>query len=321
MTSTTLKQLPPIHALKAGTFQGINGPATITPTDLAQIASSYNPELHEAPAVIGHPATDDPAWGWVRAAVLKKDGLWLDVDATQELSELVEGKRYKKVSVSLYPPDHPANPTPGVFSLKHLGFLGAQVPAVKGLKPIGLSEDRTLITIEFSEKESEMDEEEKAALAAREAAVKQAEADLAEQKKAVELAEKQVAQREKELNQAKWNAKVDEVIQTGKLLPKDKKLMLAFCETLSTQTIDLGEGEKPQLDQFFGFLDNLPVQVDLSEIASPDKKPEAQPIVNFSAPTGYEVDAAGANELKEAHAWMAKNPGKTMIDYVNTKGN
>lgn len=40
--------------------------------DLDRIASSYDPALHEAPVVIGHPEHDRPAYGWVEA--LKREG-------------------------------------------------------------------------------------------------------------------------------------------------------------------------------------------------------------------------------------------------------
>jgi hypothetical protein len=54
------------------------------------------------------------------------------VDAA--FAELVNAGRYKKISGSFYTPDAPANPVPGVYYLRHVGFLGAQPPAVKGLK-------------------------------------------------------------------------------------------------------------------------------------------------------------------------------------------
>ena len=64
-----------------------------------------------------------------------EDGLQAEphqVDAA--FAELVEAGRYKKISASFYLPDAPNNPVPGVYYLRHVGFLGAQPPAVKGLK-------------------------------------------------------------------------------------------------------------------------------------------------------------------------------------------
>jgi hypothetical protein len=79
-----------IHALKAGTWQSLGGAVSLSLFDLAHIAESYNPALHEAPVVIGHPATDDPAFGWVRSVDLQSDGLWLNTDLLPEMADLVE---------------------------------------------------------------------------------------------------------------------------------------------------------------------------------------------------------------------------------------
>lgn len=51
-----------------------------------------------------------------------------------EFAEMVNAGRFKKISASFYTPDAPNNPVPGVYYLRHVGFLGAQPPAVKGLK-------------------------------------------------------------------------------------------------------------------------------------------------------------------------------------------
>jgi hypothetical protein len=62
----------------------------------------------------------------------------------------VRAGRYKKVSASFWPPGHPNNPVPDSYYLRHVGFLGAHAPAVKGLRAIefGAAEEGV---IEFSE--------------------------------------------------------------------------------------------------------------------------------------------------------------------------
>jgi len=45
----------------------------------------------------------------------------------------VDAGRYKFRSASFYEPNDPSNPTPGSWHLKHVGWLGAQPPSVKGL--------------------------------------------------------------------------------------------------------------------------------------------------------------------------------------------
>ena len=136
---------------KSGTRTDNNGrTVTITEADVAQAAASYDPKLHEAPLVIGHPKTDAPAYGWVGG--LQADGGVLSADFAQmddDFIGLVQSGRYKKVSASFYPPDSPSNPKPGSWYLRHVGFLGAQPPAVKGLSAINFSEDDEYV--EFSE--------------------------------------------------------------------------------------------------------------------------------------------------------------------------
>lgn len=136
---------------KSGTRTDNNGrTVTITEADVAQAAAAYDPKLHEAPLVIGHPKTDAPAYGWVGS--LKADGGVLSADFAQmddDFVGLVQSGRYKKVSASFYPPDSPSNPKPGSWYLRHVGFLGAQPPAVKGLSAINFAEDD--VYVEFSE--------------------------------------------------------------------------------------------------------------------------------------------------------------------------
>lgn len=121
--------------------------------ELRAAAAAYDPALHEAPIVVGHPKQDAPAYGWV-AGVEYADGKLTarpaQVDAA--FAELVGAGRFKKVSASFYKPDAAANPKPGAFYLRHVGFLGAQPPAVKGLKAIEFAdgEDGT-VTLEFGD--------------------------------------------------------------------------------------------------------------------------------------------------------------------------
>lgn len=135
--------MKPIEIFKIGTHTATNGQTLpFDKTMLADAVSAYQPDLHEAPIVVGHPKDNHPAFGWIDHLELTDDGVVLahpkDVDA--EFAELVEAKRYKKRSASWYAPDSPANPTPGKLYLRHVGFLGAMPPAIKGLKDIQFNE-------------------------------------------------------------------------------------------------------------------------------------------------------------------------------------
>ena len=109
--------------------------------DLLATAAAYDPQLHEAPLVVGHPGIDAPAYGWVAALGCAGNILTATPDQVDAaFAEMVNAGRFKKISGSFYLPDAPGNPVPGVYYLRHVGFLGAQPPAVKGLKSASFAE-------------------------------------------------------------------------------------------------------------------------------------------------------------------------------------
>jgi hypothetical protein len=145
-----MKQL---HIFRAGIHQPMQGGALeFREADLAATAAAYDPALGEAPLVVGHPKADAPAYGWVRA--LRAEGGDLVAEPHQvepAFAEMVQAGRFKKISASFYTPNHPSNPKPGAFYLKHVGFLGAAAPAVKGLRDVAFAADEAdVITLEFA---------------------------------------------------------------------------------------------------------------------------------------------------------------------------
>lgn len=144
--------MTPLHIFKPGTHTAQCGTTyNFTEADLAATVTAYNPSLHEAPLVIGHPQHDAPAAGWVKSLSATAHGLIAEpqqIDAS--FAEQIAKGSYKKISASFYHPTAANNPAPGVYYLRHVGFLGAQPPAVKGLRPIELAEGEPGI-IEFSE--------------------------------------------------------------------------------------------------------------------------------------------------------------------------
>ncbi|QIM66339.1 peptidase [Mannheimia granulomatis] len=125
-----------IEIFKAGTRKDAHGvEITLTTADLQQAVESYSPEYHEAPAVVGHPQHNHPAYGWVKRLQLDGDTLKAEFDQIDpEFAEMVEAGRFKKVSASFYLANSPNNPKQGSLYLRHVGFLGAMPPAVKGLR-------------------------------------------------------------------------------------------------------------------------------------------------------------------------------------------
>ena len=126
-----------IQIFKPGKHTAMSGSTlAFSESDLQASAAAYDPSKHEAPIVIGHPKADAPAYGWIRALQFA-DGLEASPHQIDpQFAEMVQAGKFKKVSASFYTPDSPSNPVPGVYYLRHVGFLGAQPPAVKGLRPL-----------------------------------------------------------------------------------------------------------------------------------------------------------------------------------------
>lgn len=131
-----------LHVFRAGTHTATDGKAyEFSEADIADLVDSYDPKLSRAALVVGHPKIDDPAFGW--AAEFSRDGG--EVFATPEavdpqFAEMVNAQRFSNISLSVYLPESPGNPKPGHFYPRHIGFLGAQPPAVKGLQRPQFSE-------------------------------------------------------------------------------------------------------------------------------------------------------------------------------------
>ncbi len=108
--------------------------------------ASFNAAEHEPPAVIGHPTENGPAFGWVAElkAEAGKGGKTLLAkfrEVVPEFADMVQRGLFKKRSASFYPDGR----------LRHVGFLGAMPPAVKGLADIGFSASEEAVVFEFGD--------------------------------------------------------------------------------------------------------------------------------------------------------------------------
>ncbi|RTL21739.1 MAG: hypothetical protein EKK55_15615 [Rhodocyclaceae bacterium] len=121
--------LPEIKIFRAGRHTDASGnERTYTPEDVRRIAEVYNSQTaHVAPAVKGHPEADKPAFGWVQKLRYEGGELFATFkEVAEEFAEELRAGRYKFRSIAHYPSG----------LLKHVGFLGAVPPAVKGLGEI-----------------------------------------------------------------------------------------------------------------------------------------------------------------------------------------
>lgn len=250
---------------------------------LDQIVQTYNPARHEAPLVIGHPEHDSPAWGWVEG--VKREGNKLFVkfkNVADEFIDMAKRGLFTKRSVAFYPPDHPQNPHPGKWHLRHVGWLGAMPPAVKGLANVSFG-DVPGMNFEFSEsnksfkqtEESNMKtvEQLQAELDALTAKYNEAvgkvttlEADLkkfkdekaagdndakfAEMKQAADTAKAEVAKLQKKLFEQEESAFCEKLVQEGKLTPAEKDYEVAelVSKRMSKQEVTFGETKTTNYD-------------------------------------------------------------------------
>ena len=131
-----------LHIFRAGRHVATDGnPYEFSEAAIRELADSYDPAVLEAPLVVGHPKLDDPAYGYART--LRADGPNLYAEPHQvepQFAELVNRGQFKRISASIYLPGSPGNPKPGQHYLRHIGFLGAAAPAVKGLRPAAFAE-------------------------------------------------------------------------------------------------------------------------------------------------------------------------------------
>lgn len=110
-----------------------------TERDLSFMAAAYDRDKHSAALVLGHPDNDQPSYGNVRGVIAEGPSLFCVAEVGDALMGLVTTGSYKNVSASFWPPGDAANPVPSAYYLKHVGFLGARLPAVKGMQPIAFA--------------------------------------------------------------------------------------------------------------------------------------------------------------------------------------
>ncbi len=124
--------MKPIEIFRAGRHASEIGIA-----QLDAIAQNYDARKHEAPITKGHPQDNAPAYGWIADVYRKGNSLFaIPRQIDGKFADEVHAGRYKKISASFYKPGAKANPSPASYALRHVGFLGAEVPAVKGMQPV-----------------------------------------------------------------------------------------------------------------------------------------------------------------------------------------
>lgn len=114
----------PVEIFRAGTHLDSQGrEATWSESDLDEMVRNHS-ESTAAPVVIGHPETNDPAYGWVDRLERRGKSLFAKFkDVVPQFAEAVEQGRYRKRSISV-------GKTGNGWRLLHVGWLGAKAPAL-----------------------------------------------------------------------------------------------------------------------------------------------------------------------------------------------
>ena len=328
-----------IEIFKAGTHTADSGEViTFSEADVAGMVASYDPALREAPLCVGHPASNKPAFGWVASLQSNAGRLLMNTrDVVPAFAEMVGARLYKKRSASFYPPNHPSNPKPGSYYLRHVAFLGAQQPAIAGLADFSEAaadaatdaQDSSLLC--FSQncptpppsvelKEHPMTDTNKAAASQadtttladaqeRIAAAKQAQ-------EAAELAARQATEKLNEFTEARRVQREADFTQFAEGLIKDGKLPPAE-RILAVTAMGLFADAKP-VEFSEGTAGNTTTKtLDLLQWLK-DKLQSARPVVAFGehAPAGgsagmdavrLQKDASDVEVDRAAQAWMRQH--------------
>jgi hypothetical protein len=121
--------------------------------DIAELAATYDPKADEAPIVIGHPKLNAPAFGWVKELKAFTEDTTFAKSLYAKLHQVnpdfeaaVKAGSFKKRSVALFRGED------GKLRLRHVGFLGAMAPEVKGLADATFS-GADFQVVEFNQEE------------------------------------------------------------------------------------------------------------------------------------------------------------------------
>lgn len=285
-----------VEIFAAGKWKPSNAkPVEITEQDLDEMVKSFDALGQESgfsPALkLGHTETEKyfgdgkgaPRLGSVSRIWREGKKILADfANVPEALVDLMRNRRYNQVSVEVFPTYEYEGKTYRNL-LSAVALLGAELPAVKGLKDLASSLfeafDDEQLRVEYTQ-EIEMktftEEQHEAILAT---AVKNAgtEAEqkfsaeinelketnaaqateigeLREQKEALEA---KAAEYAEDKRTAQINAVIEKGVSEGRILPRQKESMLAMANSMQG-TVKFGDSEKEGVDAFEAFVNTLP---------------------------------------------------------------
>lgn len=252
---------------------------TITEEDLRAVVANYDPALYSTPLVVGHPEEDDPKYGTVTAIEYDEETseLVAIAEATNEqFADAVNAGQYGtdgSISVAWYPPNSAHNPLKdGSLYPRHIGFLGAIPPALKGLSPLQFADTGRNIWV-FSEGGST----EPTPTPPAEPAESSSDKDKKIEELMAEIGQLRLLIAElKKVQEAEIVTRVEEenvefcegLIKSGKLLPAQRKAVITLLNAAPRATLEFNEKKKPFNALLKELLNSAPQAVEFSEKAT-----------------------------------------------------
>lgn len=231
-------------------------------SDLDHIVASYNPQNHEAPVVIGHPKDNSPAYGWVHSIKREGDVLIASLkNINPEFADMVKSGAFKKRSIALHPD----------MTLRHVGFLGAMPPAVKGLKDATFkAAEGSQIEFSIFQAGNNTPPPDDNATGNQPNKSTDPAAELQTLKDQVSKLQAQIGALQQANKQGEFTDWCDKLVSVGKLTPAQKPLVAEFMHIMAAAgQYEFSEfGKRPAIDAFKEFIGTLPPQVHLKEIAT-----------------------------------------------------
>lgn len=235
-------------------------------SDIQMIADNYDPEFLQAAITIDH-AKKGPAFGYVDQ--VKAEGgklLATFKNVVDDVKTAVKNKQFQRHSAEIFRDLEGKGPY-----LKGVSLLGAQVPQVKGLKPIEFSEEIAAAESELIEFEEPLEavqmNQDESVDAVKFAQMK---ADLNRERREKANLQRQLTEKDDEVatfrqkyetqefasKKAGFLSFLDEQIDGGRLAPKQKDQAVALFEEMAPVVSE--EAEKNLIELFKEFIKSYP---------------------------------------------------------------
>lgn len=274
--------------------------------DLNTIVSNFQTVNPDVPICCGHVKSNSPAYGWVDNLRIEGDKLYASFkDVQNEFKEAVNKGLFRTRSISLSPE----------LILRHVAFLGAMPPAIKGMEQFCFNEsDENDFNIEFSiyggENMTDNQEPE-----ITQPGVSDSVSDFNEQMKekeeVIQKLKKELDENRLKSLKHEYEDFCDKAISEGNITPAQKGAVLDILFANTDTSINFEDGStKTSNEVFKDFIKSLH-QIEFSDIAGDDKVSEEDKDKDFSSPevirdeifTVQEKYAAMGIELNAAQAY------------------